>query len=311
VPHSSCLLAGVHACGILSDVLVATAAEHAVPLSLVPCCHSRHPKVLEVASPFANDLYEDIILNTKGGNMPDLADRLDGVRIKALENAGMDVKEVFLPSIFTGKNRLIVSSPNTDMDRIKHMPKTRDEYNKPKTKQSATTSPMRKGQMPPLDDAPSIMPKSRFLKGFYVPCEDTEHNRRLVSDMSGRAAANTRKEVMHNRNHKKSPEFDLSLWLPDDDEDDDDEDDGNAAAVELSEDSLSRIVESKHDGGVKCSVSSVGEVYVNPSGRRSQTFRIRYENAEDGGVLPFEDAKAMHGELYDAIPEVFPGAECR
>mmetsp|Transcript_15918 Transcript_15918/g.28768 ORF Transcript_15918/g.28768 Transcript_15918/m.28768 type:complete len:170 (+) Transcript_15918:53-562(+) len=169
---------------------------------------------------------------------------------------------------------------------------------------------MRKGLMPPLDEAPIIMPKSRFLKGFYVPCEDTEHNRRLVSEISGRAAANTRKEVMHNRNHKKYPEFDLSLWLPDDDEEK--EEDGNAAAaVELSEDSLSRVVESKHDGAVKCSVSRVGEVYVNPSGRRSQTFRIRYENSEGGGVLPFEDAKAMHGKLYDAIPKVFPGAECR
>ena len=35
VPHKSCLLASVHACGILSDMLVSTAAKHQIPIALV------------------------------------------------------------------------------------------------------------------------------------------------------------------------------------------------------------------------------------------------------------------------------------
>ena len=84
------------------------------------------------------------------------------------------------------------------------------------------------------------MPKARFLKGFYVPCKDDEENRKLVSNLAGRVAANNRKEVMHNRRHTKSPQMDLSLWLPEED-------------VGLSEDALSFLIETNHN--VKCNVS--------------------------------------------------------
>ena len=185
--------------------------------------------------------------------MPDLADRLDEARMTALENAGMSVKEVFLPNIFTGKNRLIMGLPANA--QIEHSLRKNAD-----TQPKKPVMPIRRGQLPPLDNVSSIMPKPRFLKGFYVPCEDTKDKRKLVSEIAGRVAANTRKAVMHNRNHKKSPQMDISLWLPEED-------------VGLSEDSLSRIVESKH--GVKCSVSKVGTVYVDPSGRMSETFRIQ------------------------------------
>mmetsp|Transcript_37196 Transcript_37196/g.78475 ORF Transcript_37196/g.78475 Transcript_37196/m.78475 type:complete len:578 (+) Transcript_37196:236-1969(+) len=289
VPHASCLLASVHACGILSDILITTTAEHGLPLALVPCCHSRKRKVLEVASPFARSVYEDIILNNKGGGVTDLADRLDFARMSALENAGLNVREVFLPSIFTGKNRLIMG----------FLPKLRVQstFRKKDESQSKTSamSP-RKGQMPPLDNEPSIIPKRRFLKGFSVPCEDTKEKRELVSEISGRVAANIRKAVMHNRNHQKSPQMDISLWLP-------------AEDAGLSEESLRHIVESKHN--VLCSISKVGSIYVDPSGRRAQTFRIQYKNYDETTLLPFEDAKTMHKQLYDIIPIEFPGAECR
>ena len=112
VPHPSCLLASVHACGILSDILVSTAAEQSVPLAVVPCCHSRKEKVLDVASPFAKSLYDDIILSK--GILPNLADRLDEARMIALGNAGMDVYEVFIPTLFTDKNRLIMAFPGKE-----------------------------------------------------------------------------------------------------------------------------------------------------------------------------------------------------
>ena len=290
VPHPSCLLASCHACGILSDMLVSTAADQDVPLALVPCCHSRKPIVLSVASPFAQDLYDDIILNTKG-SVPDLADRLDEARMVALENAGLNVKEAFLPTIFTGKNRLILGFPNNEQVKVKPYLTGASEDDRDRIQKQL----MRKGQMPPLDTTSSIMPKPVFMRGFKVPCKDDSESRQTVSLLAGRAAANSRKELMHNRHHRESPQFDLSLWLPKD-------------LPGISGDALSQIVESKHN--VKCSVAQLGSAYVSPSGRRSQTFRIQYSGF-DAKILSFEKAKTIQNYLYEQIPSVFPGAECR
>ena len=216
--------------------------------------------------------------------MPDLADRLDEARIVALTNAGLSVKERYLPDLFTGKVRMILGFPTGDASA--------KEANVSRKQQT----PTRKGQMPPLSDASSILPKSRFLKGFNVPCEDTEANRRLVSNLSGRAAADDRKAAAHNRNHAKSPQMDMSLWLPERDD-------------SLSEQALEELVRTEHN--VDCTVKKLGSVFVSPSGRKAQAFRFRYSNEEDRGIFPFDLAKRIHNELYEMIPEVFPGAECR
>lgn len=304
VPHRSCLLAGVHACGTLSDVLVATAAECAVPLALVPCCHSRKRKVLEAcASPFARREYE-LIYNTKG-TITDLVDRLDEARMVALENSGMDVDELFIPEIFTGKNRLIMGYP----------PLTRSEY--PRVAEADDQSKQEvvvwKGQMPPLkvrDTVPArstamINPRARFMKGFYVPCEDSHDNRAFVAKISGRAEANNRKVIMHNRHHIEMPQFDLSLWLP-------------PGEMNLSKEAISSLVESKYPN-IKCNVSILDDYTDSKSGRRAQTFRIQYKNVISVGsdetirnkFISFVDANKVHKELYDEIPIVFIGAKCR
>ena len=96
--------------GILPYVLVFRAAEHSVPLLLVPCCHSRKSEVLEVVSPFAYNLYEDMAVYA-GSGVLDPAGRLGAAQMTALENAGMDVEEVFLLIVFTRKNRLIMGHP--------------------------------------------------------------------------------------------------------------------------------------------------------------------------------------------------------
>ena len=141
-----------------------------------------------------------------------------------------------------------------------------------------------------------IMPKPRFLKGFYVPCKDDIDNRQIVTELAGRVAAISRKEVMHNRYHTKHPHMDLSLWLPDED-------------VGITENEISKIVKSKNN--VECTVAIVGSVHVSQSGRKAQTFRIQYAPCDDKDILSFGDAKRMHEELYASIPIIFPGAECR
>ena len=148
--------------------------------------------------------------------------------------------------------------------------------------------------MPALN--PPIMPKPRFLKGFYVPCKDDVDNRQIVTELAGRVAAKSRKEVMHHRYHTKYPQMDLSLWLPEED-------------VDITKIAISKIVKSKNN--VECTVAMVGSVYVSQSGRKAQTFRIQYAPSDDTGILSFGDAKRMHEELYASIPKAFPGAECR
>ena len=291
IPHRSCLLASVHACGALSDVLVATSASSGVPLAVVPCCHSRKRKVLEsVASPFARDLYDEIM--SAGGGMPDLAERLDHARVTALRNSGMIAEEEYLPTLFTDKNRLILARVPDDLHSSKPPGQTKVQKTKPLHK---------KGSMPPLDErtsTKSINPKAKYLKGFSVPCEDSESSRALVKQQAGRDAADSRKAMMHNRNHSASPQLNMSLWLPENED-------------ALSEEALADLINSRYDG-VACEVSKVGDIYTNPAGRRSQSYRFVYASSQGGkSILKFDDAKRIHRELYELVPKTFLGAECR
>ncbi|KAL7504520.1 hypothetical protein ACHAXN_002159 [Cyclotella atomus] len=290
IPHESCLLAGVHACGTLSDVLVSTAADHRVPLALVPCCHSRKAKVLEAcASRFAKKEYE-AILNTQG-KIPDLANRLDAARITALRNSGMDVVEASIPNLFTDKNRLIMATPGQKTHLIPN-----DATNQMNVK---STNKIQRGQMPPLNtinDNVSINPKDRFMKGFSVPCKDDKQSRVIISKISGRIAAERRKEVMHNRKHHQMPQLDLSLWLPDD-------------GSEITEQSMQKVIKRTHPN-INSNVTMLGGVYLDPkTGRRAQTYRIQY--GVDDEVLSFDEANKAHKILYHSIPLEFPGAKCR
>jgi hypothetical protein len=189
--------------------------------------------------------------------------------------------------LFTDKNRLIVSFPANSRAGQSFTDSSVNELRQP-------LNVLRKGQMPALN--PPIMPKPRFLKGFYVPCKDDVDNRQIVTELAGRVAAKSRKEVMHHRYHTKYPQMDLSLWLPEED-------------VDITKIAISKIVKSKNN--VECTVAMVGSVYVSQSGRKAQTFRIQYAPSDDTGRLSFGDAKRMHEELYASIPKAFPGAECR
>lgn len=272
--------------GILSDILVATAAEHRSPLAVVPCCPSRKARLLKVSSPYAVNLYQDIVRTSS--TMPDLAERLDEARMAALENADMRVEEVILPAIFTKKNRLILGIPTT-LSWNKEASACKDS--------EMPAMPTKAGRnMPPIDNSMGILPKPGFLKGFYVPCEDTAEQRALVSKLAGRVAANSRKAVMHNRGHNKNPQLDISFWLPHE-------------HVGLSQGTLCRFVETAHS--VNCSVSNIGDAFVHPSGRVSKTFRVQYNTSDGQAMIPYEKAKVMHTQLYDMIPKAFPGVECR
>jgi hypothetical protein len=159
----------------------------------------------------------------------------------------------------------------------------------------------------------SILPKSRFLKGFSIPCKNDDDSRHIINQLSGRIAANNRKEIMHNRNNTKHPQLHLSLWLP---INNDDLDIVGNDIVSLSEHSLSQTVESTNSS-VTCTVTKVGSTYIHPTtGRQAQTYCVQYAPSDDDNTtttcrLTFDDAKCIHDKLYASIPVVFPGAECR
>ena len=59
--------------------------------------------------------------------------------------------------------------------------------------------------MPPLGDAPGIMPKRRFPRGFRALRGNTGDARRPASKIAGRAAADAREAAARDRNHGSSP----------------------------------------------------------------------------------------------------------
>ena len=276
-PHPSCLMASVHACAGLSDVLVASAALHRTPLAIVPCCHSRKRRPIESlldSSPKELQNQYDAILNIPSNErIPNLADQLDQVRINVLKRAGFDVQLKHLPDIFTGKTRLILGVPQSKQSR-NHL--------------------LDSHRMPPLE---SLDIKPTFLNNdkLAIPCEDSAAAREVVHSLAGKIAADQRKETRHRRNGVATATLDLSLWLPQSDYD------WSHALATFGKDLLLHL-----------EVNPLGDVYTDPKiGRVSRTFRLSYyENAEKA-PLSLKEAKKAHRQLCNLIPDRLEGVECR
>ena len=285
-PHPSCLLASVHACGGLSDLLIASAASSQSPIALVPCCHTRKKKALLGASDFARAEYDAII---DADEVKDLTTMLDMAREAALRNAGFDICTKYLPKRFTLKNRFIMGMPrSTD-------PNTGISLN------GALTPP---GRMPPIEIDMSLA-KANFLSIFTIPCEDSEDARITVKELSGKTNADRRKQALHRKGNAETPTYDISFWLPSGDKMNEAQNDWEA--------SLTRFASSIRPD-VRCEAKQIGEEFTNSSGRRARAFRMSYWYETDGNNEEKgedDEAKSIHREIYAKVPTKYPGAECR
>jgi hypothetical protein len=111
------VFASVHACGDLSDAILALAVEARAPVALVPCCH----RGLGSARRLAKRL-DDAMLRTrtdgdalaacgeekKGNVSPSVA--VDVARLETLRRAGYAVSAATLPREITPQNRVILGA---------------------------------------------------------------------------------------------------------------------------------------------------------------------------------------------------------
>jgi hypothetical protein len=88
------VVVSVHACGALTDVVLARAIEARARVAVLPCCH-------DAATCSTGGL---------GGWMDD-ALAIDATRVHRLSAAGYAVKTQAIPSAITPKNRLLVGLP--------------------------------------------------------------------------------------------------------------------------------------------------------------------------------------------------------
>jgi hypothetical protein len=90
------LVVSIHACGALTDRVIARAAEARARVAVVPCCHDA---ATCEAGPLAGWVDADVAI--------------DAMRAVRLEQRGYDVRTLRIPASITPKNRLLIASPRT------------------------------------------------------------------------------------------------------------------------------------------------------------------------------------------------------
>jgi hypothetical protein len=95
-PSAGDLVVSVHACGALSDVVIARAVAARAPVALLPCCH-------DARTCDAGGL---------AGILP-LALAVDATRVARLRSEGYDVLTQTIPAEITPHNRLILGVPRS------------------------------------------------------------------------------------------------------------------------------------------------------------------------------------------------------
>lgn len=299
-PDSSTLLVGIHACGMLSDKIIQLAMEGNTPLALVPCCHSKKCLSADQSREFLQVLdhnekaKDDISPTLKKNDLENihgtmdpinLADFIDSYRIQLLKDAGFHVREVFIPKVFTPKNRILIATPPpANTQDTKSNSANHTKIGEKRQRLSLTT----KGQ--PHWGEPK----------FTIPLADTEMARQEVQLLAGRVASNLR---------KKTPPISLclSLFLP-------------LHLVKMTAGDLQAIVDATIITHQPPSTTTTVTTSLPPqveailddafwheeSKQYARTFRIYYP-----GCRTRVQAQEYHRSIRSAIPNSLPGVVVR
>ena len=95
------LLASVHACGALTDLVLALASDAGAPVAVVPCCHRGLGSAKALAARIGRYV--------PGVTAPIV---MDAARAANLRRRGYDVDAFAMPRQITPQNRVIVGKPN-------------------------------------------------------------------------------------------------------------------------------------------------------------------------------------------------------
>lgn len=323
VPHPSCLLTSVHACGTLSDYLIDMAigtgasTGTGVPLAIVPCCHTVKERMGYRPHLLSNMDAEKVVAlveerkkkqeNANANANPDrkheaVADVVDEVRFKTLINAGFDVEEVMLPEAFTARNRLLLGEPPVTVSSGAAAAATGADKvaggSNPSKSRPFFQRQAKGGMMPP--------PMPPLIR---IPLADNHESIAHCHAISGRANANanananteTKSKLLEQTptpRHCFSPAQVVSIWLSHSGEGEkgsfEHEHSVRTATAEILQDIANQycgeIIEIETEEmqmQIQCTVEIFGEVNVQSvTGRRSQLYKFKYKSAkaESGGA---------------------------
>jgi hypothetical protein len=298
VPHPSCVLTSVHACGTLSDILIDMSISSGAPLAIVPCCHTvlRHngyrPHLcsgMDVAQVAA--LVEERKKKQGSNKHGAVADVVDDIRCRTLRNVGHDVEEILLPEAFTARNRLILAEPSSA---------------------SATPSDpsSRVGVSFHQESRPFFQRQPDGL--IRIPLADDPESIAHCHTISQRARAATSNRMEQIVPRHVSLTLAMSIWLV-----------GSSKGETGSCDNHSDLVtaealqvvahqccgkEIEREAAIQCTVTTFGEVNVeSTTGRRSQLFKFKYVKSDGTAIRGASRtaAKAIHGMLRERIVDNF------
>lgn len=321
VPHPSCVMTSVHACGTLTDYLIEMAIGAAscstieiaddgrggdkvvgAPLAIVPCCHTVKERngyrphhlsgmgVEEVAA-----LVEDRKKKQENSKHEAVADVVDEVRCQTLRNAGYDVEEVMLPKAFTGRNRVLLGEPNA-----------------PATSSTAETTPgadnlVRRTNGKSHDFFQRQRGEMTPATLIRIPLADDHESIAHCQEVSGRERA--AKRFIEQIPRHFSPSLVMSIWVMD----------ASTSKIPTSHEALSvKTLQAIADQccgefevkEIQCNVGVFGDVNVQlTTGRRSQLYRFTYKTPEGTDLVLANvsrvNAKRIDGMIRERIVAAF------
>jgi len=294
VPHPSCLLTSVHACGTLTDYLIEITIGSGAPLAIVPCCHTVKERMgyrphalsgMDAQEVIA--LVEERKKKQMNAKHEAVADVVDEVRCRTLRNTGYDVEEVMLPEMFTARNRLLLAQPTAAITTAN---RTTGELNH---RNRAFFQRQKQG---------GSISSSSFI---HIPLADDPESIAHCNAVAGRAHAAM--QVTEQIPRRLSFTLAMSIWL------------GSGSGAMASLDNSDLTVETLQTFAdqscqriktepIQCTVKTSGNVHLQSStGRRWQLYKCRYTRLDGSKITAISriNAKTIHSILRERI-----GDEC-